>query len=199
LDPFPFASTTSFLEAGMYACPLVSYSPFSDERAVFGADSPELSGVIVKAQHLDAYTSKLLTLIRGRVERAVIGESTRSRILEAHLGKTWNDQLESAYSAAATITPAALGSKKDLPSTSSVDVRLVCVSANSGTSRDIAEILREDVGLLPLSQRLKSWSFQPNRRLSSLFRFVFLEWLRQSRRGWMLWKRRKISDETVVA
>lgn len=200
LDPFPFASTTSFLEAGMYGSPLVSYSPFGDERSICGADSPELKELIVQARNLETYRSELLKLMRDQSLREELGQRTRNSILDAHVGPKWNESLDEIYSTAAGIALAVICTdKNDSPTMDPVDIRLICISANSGISRETADILREDVGLLPLSQRVKLWTKLPRRQLRVLLRFVLFEWLRHCRRKWMPWKRRALNQEVVVA
>ena len=136
--------------------------------------------------------------MRNQRLREELGQRTRNCILDAHVGVKWNENLDHIYSAARRIAPAIVSNTNDAPTTNPVDIRLICISANSGISRETDDILREDVGLLPLSQRIGSWTSMPHRQLRILLRFVLFEWLRHRRRGLMPWKPRKLNREVVV-
>jgi hypothetical protein len=128
-----------------------------------------------------------------------LGEKTRQEILGAHVGKGWIEALNHIYSAAGTILPVAVPlNGSDVSQVSSLDLRIACISAKSGMTRDVDQILRDEVGLLPLSQRLKQWGRQPNRRLTLLPRFLLSEWIRENPRRWISGKKRRVSHEELV-
>ncbi len=198
LDPFPFASTTSFLEAGSYELPLVSFCPLSNEALVLCADSPELTQTMVRAKDLDEYRAKIGELVENPELRVRLGQKTRHAILKAHVGDGWIRKVDRLYASAAEISPMGRHTRQDLPDVSSVDVRLASIFDKPHMSRDVNAILLDEAGLLPLGERLKAWTSQPNGRLRVLHRFLLSAWMRTSLRRLISGSRRKISPEAVV-
>jgi hypothetical protein len=199
LDPFPFASTTSFLEAGSYALPLVSFSPFTDDTLVLCADSPELEGTMIRARNLDDYCDAIKRLIQNTEARSKLGRRTRELIQQAHVGLGWNEALESVYSRCSAIEPMKHGvTAIDVSRADSLDIRLVSIFEKAGMSRDINQIVRDDAGLLPMSERLKLWMSRPHRHLGLLPRFMTSAWTRTALRQRLSWKKRRISQDALV-
>ena len=100
LDSFPFASNTSMLEAGSYATPIVSYSPYREHARVFGPGCPGLEDVILKIEDLEEYTNRVDTLLSDAELRARIGAETRTKIAAEHIGRGWLERIHTVYSAA---------------------------------------------------------------------------------------------------
>ncbi len=198
LDPFPFASTTSFLEAGSYELPLVSFCPFGGEARVLGGDSPELTETIVRTKSLAQYRAEIGKLIENRDLRLQLGEKTQRFILGAHVGEGWVQSLDRLHARAAKVLPAGIYMRPDVPHVNLIDVRLACISDGLHMSRDINAVVRDEVGLLPPFQRLKLWIDGPNRHLNLLPRFLLSDWTRTRLRHLISGKRRKISQEALI-
>lgn len=100
VDSFPFVSTTSLLEAGIYGIPLVSRFPYSDASNVLGADVPGLSGNLIRTRDLEEYRKTLSKLIEDKKLRLSLGEATRRKIVDTHTGNYWQNFLENIYTCA---------------------------------------------------------------------------------------------------
>lgn len=98
IDSFPFVSNTSLLEAGSYALPLVSRFPYSNQSEILGADMPGLDGNLIQSQNLEEYKFNISNLIKDENYRKLLGERTREKILETHIGSSWQNFLEKMYS-----------------------------------------------------------------------------------------------------
>jgi glycosyltransferase involved in cell wall biosynthesis len=100
VDSFPFVSTTSLLEAGIYGVPLVSRFPYSDASNVLGADVPGLTGNLIRTRDLEEYRKTLSHLIEDKKLRLSLGGATRRKIMDTHTGNYWQDFLEKIYTCA---------------------------------------------------------------------------------------------------
>lgn len=97
IDSFPFVSITSLLEAGSYGVPLVTRYPYSDGCEILGADMPGLSGNIIRVQDIQEYEAVLSRLIEDEIYRLSLGEATKRKIGQTHIGNNWLRLLEDIY------------------------------------------------------------------------------------------------------
>ncbi len=97
VDLFPFVSNTSLLEAGSYGLPLVSRYPFPLGCEVLGADMPGFSDTLIRVENAYGYTAVLSRLIEDENYRLNLGEATRVKISETHMGMNWQRSVENLY------------------------------------------------------------------------------------------------------
>jgi glycosyltransferase involved in cell wall biosynthesis len=103
VDSFPFVSNTSLLEAGSYAVPLVTRYPYSDASEILGADMPGLTGNLIRTRDIEEYIAVLSRLVEDKEFRRSLGEATRKKIAETHLGDNWQQILEDLYERAVIV------------------------------------------------------------------------------------------------
>lgn len=179
VDSFPFVSNTSLLEAGSYGVPLVSRYPYSsDACAIFGADMPGLTGNLIRVQDLEEYTVVLSRLAEDEEFRLSLGEETRRKIEETHLGVNWKCCLEDLYLRTANLPRVTLSSDlKDRISTSEPDILLEKVMP---FTLDINKLTLDRVRSQPFSRRFFIWLKQiKNGNFGRIGNISFLlpEWL----------------------
>jgi glycosyltransferase involved in cell wall biosynthesis len=97
VDSFPFISNTSLLEAGGYGVPLVTRYPFSDGCEILGADMPGLTGNMIRVRNTEEYTEVISRLVENKEFRLSLGEATKRKIAEIHMGSNWLHILEDMY------------------------------------------------------------------------------------------------------
>jgi hypothetical protein len=153
VDSFPFVSTTSLLEAGSYATPLVSRFPFPEEAEILGADMPGLDRTLVRARSVACYNDALRWLAEHRATREELGEATRRGIADAHWGNAWLEALERVYALAASVDPVRpCGHKDDEPEFGSPDVFIPFVHP-CGNDRDT--LICSQLHLMPVPRRAR--------------------------------------------
>jgi glycosyltransferase involved in cell wall biosynthesis len=158
VDSFPWISNTSLLEAGSYGTPLVSRYPYSNDACeIFGADMPGLTGNLIRALNLEDYTAALSRLIEDKDFRLSLGEATRKKIVETHIGNNWQSFLEELYSRAATVSSITVASNpRDKMFLDEVDVLLpnvILTQDNVG----LDELFLYSITLMPLQKRFSIW------------------------------------------
>lgn len=162
VDSFPFVSTTSLLEAGSFALPLVSLFPYSDASAILGADAPGLAGNLILARGLGQYEAVLSRLIEDERYRREIGEATRRKITEIHVGSGWQRRLNEIYSLALRL-PRSGGERgaDDEMFIGEPDIYIPRIHGASDPSesadRDIDGMIESIIRIMPLDQRLIQW------------------------------------------
>ncbi len=112
-DSFPFVSTTSLLEAGLRATPLVGRNPFPPGAEILGADMPGLEGTMVASGTVAALTDTLVRLIDDPEGRAALGEATRRGIVGTHCGEAWKASLAAVHTAIAALDPVSPGGTEE--------------------------------------------------------------------------------------
>jgi glycosyltransferase involved in cell wall biosynthesis len=158
VDSFPFVSITSLLEAGSYGIPLVNRFPYSDACEIIGADMPGLSGNLIRVRDLKEYTMILSHLIENEEFRLSLGDATRKKIVETHMGKNWLNSLDNLYKRAANLPRINFNHIPiDKPFIGEPDIfyhRIFDVEMETSADLSLATYLR----LLPLDERLRVWS-----------------------------------------
>jgi hypothetical protein len=162
VDSFPFVSTTSLLEAGSLGTALVSFFPYSEASAILGADAPGLDGTLLVARDSRRYEAILSRLIEDERYRLDVGEATRSRIAELHVGASWQRRLTEIYDLAAK-----LGGSPTRPtiademSVGEPDVYIPRIHGaadpSDGTDGDIDRMIESLIRVMPLPERLLQW------------------------------------------
>lgn len=155
VDSFPFVSNTSLLEAGSYGVPLVSRYPYSDACGILGADMPGLTGNLIRVRSLEEYTAVLSRLVSDEEFRLSLGETTRRRIAEVHMGDSWQHLLEEIYAKAISLPSV----KVELASTDKIfldepDVFLPCIY---GEQFNLELFIQYHLPIMPLAQRWHHW------------------------------------------
>jgi len=157
VDSFPFVSITSLLEAGSYGTPLVSRYPYSSEECdTLGADMPGLTGNLIRVRDIDEYTEVLSRLVEEENSRISLGEKTKQKIEEIHLGHKWQDNLNSIYDYLDTITH----SNTNTSNLNSVDKMFlgepdVFLPIINGI--DVHKIMQWYLPLMPIPERYFLW------------------------------------------
>lgn len=155
VDSFPFVSNTSLLEAGSYALPLVSYFPHSAASAILGADTPGLTGNLIRPPTLEAYTAVLSRLIDDEQYRLSVGEATKLTITETNMAHHWQSRLNEIYELAAVVP------KVRIPSTV-MDKALfgepdIFISDIYGGTYPFSYLVRFQLRIMPTFDRLKHY------------------------------------------
>jgi glycosyltransferase involved in cell wall biosynthesis len=157
VDSYPFVSTTSLLEAGIYGVPLVSRFLYSNESNVLGADMPSLTGNLIRTRDLEEYRKALSYLIEEEKLRLSLGETTRKKILETHTGVYWQKSLEKIYAHTAV-------KSNENVSTATMDNRFIgepdvyIQRIHSSWDDDWQEwVFAPRLPWLPFRQRLRFW------------------------------------------
>jgi glycosyltransferase involved in cell wall biosynthesis len=158
VDSFPWISNTSLLEAGSYGLPLVSRYPYSSNACeIFGADMPGLTGNLMRVQNLKEYTAILSRLVEDDDFRLSLGEATRSKIVDTHIGNNWQRFLEDLYSHAATVGRITQASTaRDQMFLGELDVLLPTVVFRQD-NLDLDRMILNCVRLMPLEKRFSIW------------------------------------------
>lgn len=155
VDSYPFISITSMLEAGLWGLPLVTFSPYGSQSAIFASDAPGLDGVLVRAHDLHGYADALATLTGDRSLRDRRGESTRTRIASLHIGDGWRARLADVYDRVGSLGKV----RRDRPFDASrccgePDVHVPDVF---GADLDLGRQRAGRLGVLPARARLAEW------------------------------------------
>lgn len=158
VDSFPFSSLTSLLEAGIHGAPIVSYCVYPDEAEILCADDLALTGLLVKTRDTDEYESNISRLIENPEWRADLGARTRHSIVATHCEPSWKHFVEDLYLGGVDRYSHTNSSRVDaLRQITELDKLLMKVFAASGLSREFGAIVRDNIGLFPLRERLKIW------------------------------------------
>jgi hypothetical protein len=129
----------------------------SDTCDIFGADMPGLTGNLIRVLNLEDYTAVLSRLIEDRDFRLSLGEATRSKIVETHIGNNWQNSLEELYSLAATVGSITVASNAtDQMFIDEVDVLLPNVILTKDNV-DLDEMILYSIQLMPLQKRFSIW------------------------------------------
>lgn len=97
LDPVPFSSITSLLEAGSHGVPLLGYLLPEPEMALLGPGAPGLEGTMELATDPEAYRTLLARLITDTEFRRQKGQCVQAQILSLHTGKNWVHAVHDLY------------------------------------------------------------------------------------------------------
>ena len=159
VDSFPWVSNTSLLEAGSYGLPLVSRYPYSSNVCeIFGADMPGLTNNLIRVQNLKDYTAILSRLVEDEDFRLSLGEETRNKIVETHIGSNWQRFLEDIYSHAASVGRITQASTaRDQMFLGELDVLLPIVVFRQDNLDLVDRIILNCVRLMPLDKRFSIW------------------------------------------
>lgn len=155
LDSFPFASGTSLLEAGSLGTPAVTYRGHPASCAVLGADSPSLDGNLLCPSDPETFQNVLGQAITDRAWRLEVGRRTQRAILDLHTGSEWRAAVADVYRLAAQLEGRPSLSPVERRTTE-LDRRVDAVMALTGYSEGLSGALRDQLALLPMTQRIKS-------------------------------------------
>ena len=99
LDPFPFSSSTSLLEAGSRGIPLLAYCPPRPEAWLLGPGAPGFEDGLEQAGDVAAFETSLTRLIDEADHRERRGRIAREAILSKHSGAGWRDAVAGVHTA----------------------------------------------------------------------------------------------------
>ncbi|HEX5473147.1 MAG TPA: glycosyltransferase [Vicinamibacterales bacterium] len=105
LDPYPFSSITSLLEAGSHGVPLLGYVPNRPSAVLMSAGAPGLERSMLRAPTPEAYAAVLRELLESASNRTARGEWTRHAIVHDHCAGGWTAHLNRLYRRLATVPP----------------------------------------------------------------------------------------------
>ncbi len=95
IEGFPFGSLTALLDAALLGVPAVgAYAPISH---LLVANDDALADVLISPGSEDEYVARTLALLASPDERAYLGAQLRNRLLAAHTGPAWLEQLALIY------------------------------------------------------------------------------------------------------
>jgi hypothetical protein len=155
LDSFPFTSNTSLLEAGMYATPLVTCFPYSDDARVLGADTPALRQIVLETHEVTEYQGLVTRLIEDENYRRAIGAKTRDTITTVHTGNGWRNYLLDLYQQSLSVERLkAIPDLDEYRYVSDLDMLLLKISK---APVDLKELIQAYMRQLPLDLRLPLW------------------------------------------
>lgn len=155
LDSFPFASNTSLLEAGSYGVPLVGFSPHGAAVDVLKAGAPGLADM-TSAGDVDTYRAVIDRLIENPDERERLGERTRLRIRDTHVGEAWLRHVEETYALAGRVGPVRhLPAEIPAQPEGELDTAVAALLSAEGASADVDGIVEQHLRALPLTDRWK--------------------------------------------
>lgn len=156
VDSYPFVSITSLLEAGSYGVPLVSRYPYSSDACeILGADMPGLTGNLIRVHDLEEYTTVLSRLVADEELRLSLGEATRRRIVEVHMGSNWQHNLEEVYTRAATLPRVKVtSSAMDQMFITEPDVFWI---RDHSWNCELDDMIQPRLPIMPFEQRLYHW------------------------------------------
>ena len=97
LDSFPVTSPTSFLEAGSYGLPIVSFCPHRDRSAVLCADDFTLDDRLVRADSAESFAAEVGRLIDDRAAREALGRDTAEAAVAGHGPEAFAARLAEVY------------------------------------------------------------------------------------------------------
>jgi glycosyltransferase involved in cell wall biosynthesis len=177
VDSFPWISNTSLLEAGSYGVPLVSRYPYSNSLSILGADAPGLTGNLIRVSNLEEYTQILSCLVEDEELRLSLGEKTKGKITETHIGSNWQHFLEDVYVRATTVPQIKMVSnfQKDSISVDVPDVFLPRVFCQENIEVD--EITHYFIRMMPFNHRFLHWIEIVKKHGLSRFTLLLPEWL----------------------
>lgn len=154
VDSFPFGSSTSLLEAGLYGVPVLSLNP-APGAEVMAFDSPDLStDLAVTYCSTEAYCARLHRLLDDDSERDRLGEATTTRIAATHTGEAWQQRLETVYARALNAPRPTF--QAPLRATTTADLLLASLNLSSGRCRTAEQVWSEHVQLLSLGPRVRA-------------------------------------------
>jgi glycosyltransferase involved in cell wall biosynthesis len=187
LDSFPFSSLTSFLEAGSYGTPIVSYCAYPAEAATICADDPALGGLLVRAFSQDEYRSQVSRLVEDAEFRTKLGELTREAIITSHAGGSWIRSLEELYLRGGEAHRSELCDGWDVHrAVTQLDIQVARVYATCGLSPSLRQVVRNHLGLFPLRARLAIWRKMLGSQWGSLPACLVADWQKTQLR--LLWR-----------
>jgi hypothetical protein len=176
VDSFPFSSLTSLLEAGLFGTPTLTYRGHHQECAVLGADTRGVDEHMLCPSDPEGFRATLHRLITEPSWRRDVGERTRHAIHDTHTGEGWRDAVIGLYEFAARMdVPAAAGAAER--QTGQLDLLVDRVMEQTGFSEGAPGAIRQQLGLLPVGQRIAALNRLARARARFSARDVISEWL----------------------
>lgn len=156
VDSYPFSSSTSLMEAAGYGLPLVTLFTAPDEARLVGINHLGLIGGLYQARTEEEWAEEITHLLRDEDYRKMRGAQALRSVGIAQ-PKEWKEWLERAYQASAELPPLphdlrVMPGETDRPRFGEPDIRHEDMY---GSAAETDEFVKDYVGLLPLSARLR--------------------------------------------
>lgn len=155
VDSFPFTSITSLLEAALRGLPVVSFSPWSPQSAIFECGAPGLDGALLMERDPDRYAAAVSELLEDRREREQRARDTQLQVARQHTGDGWRTSVSALYADALSL-PAR--GKDPITPTHSIGEPDSFVARVFGREPGLSEHLLQRLGVLPTASRVAAWS-----------------------------------------
>jgi hypothetical protein len=94
IEGFPFGTTTSLLEAGLYGIPAV-LAP-AQCPPPYGSDGIALDSTVTRPRTVEEYKANIIQLSNDEAKRSLEGGRLRDSVTEHHTGSGWRQHLEDA-------------------------------------------------------------------------------------------------------
>jgi glycosyltransferase involved in cell wall biosynthesis len=184
VDSYPFSSSTSLMEAAGYGLPLLTLFTAPDEARLVGINHLGLIDGVVQARSTSEWEDALGRMIREpafRLERS----SAASKAVAIAQPTQWRNWLEAAYQRAIDLPPlpplsSVMPGAPDTPHFGEPDCRHEDMY---GSSTNLGEFAKDQMGALTLSTRLKVWrAFLRDGTIrggSEALRLLMPEWLKR--------------------
>jgi hypothetical protein len=116
---------------------------------------PGLTGNLIRVHDLEEYTTVLSRLVADEELRLSLGEATRRRIVEVHMGSNWQHNLEEVYTRAATLPRVKVtSSPMDQMFITEPDVFWI---RDHSWNCELDDMIQPRLPIMPFEQRLYHW------------------------------------------
>ena len=142
LDPYPFSSCTSFLQAAAHGSPVVNFSPRGPEAAVLDSRDYADEGVILRTSTVREYQDLLLDLVDDPLRRAQEGRRARAWVQDRCTTASWPLHLDRLL--VDRLTAPRLGAQPQVPErrVGVLDQMLLSLHERTGMSQPVDRALR---------------------------------------------------------
>ena len=185
LDSYPFASSTSMMEAAGYGLPVVTIFPWPEQANIFGINHVGLVGTSLVATTTDEYNSLLERLVVDADFRAQKGKAAYEAMERFHAPAGWRSYLEAVFERAEKLVPR---NNKQTENNSALERPQFGPADNLhedivGSNYSAAQIDMVYMGALPFRQRMWLWSSLRKRGeikgATAILRLLLPEWLKR--------------------
>jgi Glycosyltransferase Family 4 len=157
VDSFPMTSTTSFLEAGLYGVPVVSFCPHRDRAPIMCADDVSLEGLIVRAETPESFVATVGDLVEDGTARETLGRATVEAIRSGHGPAAFGGDVADVYARATSMHERGDRSYGDGGSPGPWDEYLAQMYAAVGRSVPVSCLVSVHMDSFPPGARTHLW------------------------------------------